>query len=102
MKKIIVAALVAATAGLGPGITNAHASTRGAERALKSELNYDYGTTGRFADYRAPIDGCKRRGRGYYTCTFTLYERPPGSSIRLGVARVYQYGGSYSVSYRIR
>jgi hypothetical protein len=100
MKRLLTIAALTAAAALGPATTNATASTSGAERALKSELNYDYGT-GRFDDYRAPVDGCKQRGRGYYTCTFTLVTWPTADSIRVGVARVYQNGRSYSVSYRI-
>ena len=99
MKKIIVAALVAATAVVP---STATASIKGAERALEREIRWDY-----YDDIEDFSTYCRARS-GHYTCSFygSSYGYPGcpvGTEDKFfGKARVYQYGRRYSISYRFR
>jgi hypothetical protein len=87
LRKFIAAATIAG-ALLVPNV--ADASVKGAQRAVKREVKWDYNKS-------IAVD-CYRHGQTRYVCDFGFWSY--GELIN-GAARVKQSGNRYTVNYRI-
>jgi hypothetical protein len=92
MRKLLVMLTMAATL-IVPA--TASASKSGAQRAVKREINFDYGRV----DMAGLFVVC--HGSARYACDIGFIDRRDNTNWVTGRARVTQRGRRYSVSYRI-